>query len=342
MYRRHFVPALLAVLALCAAALVPLAVWAQQAGRVPVLAYVAAAGAVSDLAAAKPGSQLHVFVSRLSELGWEEGRNIVIERHSAEGRLDRARAVFADVAARKVDLIYTSGTVGGQQMPLEALRATRSIPVVFVGGGSDPVARGIVASLAKPGGNATGFSVYIGYDFLLKRLQLLKEIAPRIQRVAFLETKTDFERYIDQVRTGLGQLGVTPILAAVETADDYEQAFATAMRERADAVFVASTPIHRQHASRIVALAAKYRLPAEYFFKESVEAGGLAAYGVDMQELARRSAGYVDKILRGAKPGELPVELPSKFELTLNLKTARALGLAVPQSVLLRADRVIE
>lgn len=326
---------------LCAVTVAPLAAWAQVA-KVPVVAYVASAGTASDLTAAKPGSPIHVFVSRLSELGWEEGRNIVIERHSAEGRLDRARAIFTDVTARKVDLIYTSGTVGGQQMPVEALRATRSIPVVFVGGGSDPVARGIVASLAKPGGNATGFGVYIGYDFVLKRLQLLKEIAPRIQRVAFLETKTDFERYAEQVRTGLAQLGVTPILAAVETADDYELAFATAVRERADAMFVASTPIHRQHAPRIVALAAKHQLPAEYFFRESVEAGGLAAYGVDMQELARRSAGYVDRVLRGAKPGELPVERPSKFELTVNLKAARALGLAVPQSILLRADRIIE
>jgi putative ABC transport system substrate-binding protein len=324
------------------AALAPLRALAQQAGKVPVLAYVIAAGAASDPAAAKPGSGPHAFVLRLRELGWEEGRNLVIERHSAEGRLDRARDIFADVAARKVDLIFTSGTVGGQQMPVEALRATRSIPIVFVGGGADPVARGIVASLAKPGGNATGFSVYIGYEFVSKRLQLLKEIAPRIQRVAFLETKSDFERYIDQVRAGLAQLGLTPILAAVETADDYEQAFATAVRERVDALFVASTPIHRQHASRIVALAAKYRLPAEYFFRESVEAGGLAAYGVDLLELSRRSAGYVDRILRGANPGELPVERPTKFELTINLKTARALGLAVPQSVLLRADRVIE
>jgi putative ABC transport system substrate-binding protein len=340
MHRIHLVPALLSAIAFCAAA--PFAAWAQQAAKIPVVAYVAAAGATSDLTAAKTGSQVHVFVSRLSELGWEEGRTIAIERHSAEGRLDRARAIFADVAARKVDLIYTTGTVGGQQMPLEALRATRSIPIVFLGGGADPVARGIVASLAKPGGNATGMSVYIGYDFVLKRLQLLKEIAPRIERVAFLDTKTDFERYIDQVRAGLAQLGLTPVLAAVEKAEDYEQAFATAIRERADAVFVPSTPIHREHASRIVVLAAKHRLPAEYFFRESVEAGGLVAYGVDMLELTRRSAGYVDKILRGAKAGELPVERPSTFLLTINLKTARALGLAVPQSVLLRADRVIE
>ncbi len=336
--RRRFV---LAGTSCCSFSLGPLAAWAQQTGKVPVLAYVTVAGAASD-PAAKPGSPLNVFASRLRELGWEDGRNIVIERHSADGRLDRARAIFAEVSARKVDLIFTSGTVGGQQMPVEALRATRSIPIVFVGGGADPVARGIVASLAKPGGNATGFSVYIGYEFVSKRLQLLKEIAPRIERVAFLETKADFDRYIDQVRPALAQVGLTPILAAVETADDYEQAFASAARERADAIFVASTPIHRQHASRIAALAARYRLPGEYFFRESVEAGGLAAYGVDMLELSRRSAGYVDKILRGAKPGDLPVELPSKFELTINLKAAGALGLTVPKSVLLRADRVIE
>jgi putative tryptophan/tyrosine transport system substrate-binding protein len=338
--RRSSIRAWIAVI--CAATVAPLAAWAQQAAKIPVIAYVAAAGTTSDLTPAKPGSPIHTFVSRLNELGWQEGRSIVIERHAAEGRLDRARAIFADVVARKVDLIFTSGTVGGVQMPFEALQASRSIPIVFVGGGSDPVARGIVASLAKPGGNATGFSVYIGYEFVLKRLQLLKEIAPRIERVAFLETKADFDRYIGQVRPSLVQLGLTPILTAVERADDYEQAFSTAMHERTDAVFVPSTPIHRQHVSRIVAWAAKQRLPAEYFFSESVEAGGLVAYGVDMLELSRRSAGYVDKILRGAKPGELPVELPSKFLLTINLKTARALGLTVPQSVLLRADRVIE
>ena len=223
-----------------------------------------------------------------------------------------------------------------------AQRATRSIPIVFSGGGIDPVGQGLVASLARPGGNVTGFSISLGPDFALKRLELLKQIVPGIKRVAALGPRANFEENIGHWRDGLAKLGLSLFPVPVEIEDDYERAFASAVRERADAMLVVNVSINFAHRSRIVALAARHRLPAEYFFREAVEAGGLAAYGVDVRDLARGAAGYIDRILRGAKPGDLPVQLPTKFELSINLKTAKALGLKVPQSILLRADRVIE
>ena len=200
----------------------------------------------------------------------------------------------------------------------------------------------LISSFARPGGNVTGLTVNLGFDFALKRLEILKEIAPRIRRVAFLGPQQDFDRNLDKVRAGIAQLGLTTFLAAVDKAEDYEAAFASARREGADAIFVSNVPLNHMHRARIVALAAKHRLAAEYFHREAVEAGGLVAYGVDLLDLAKRSAHYVDRILRGAKPGDLPVEQPSKFSLAINLKTAKALGIVIPQSLLLRADTVIE
>lgn len=313
----------------------------QKSGRIPILAIVGNS-APSELAA-PPSETMRVLLHRLRELGWEDGRTLRIERHTAEGKLERAQAVFADLAARKVDVIHTQGNVGAHLMPEVAQRATRTIPIVFIGGGVDPVGQGLVASLARPGGNLTGLTVSLGIDFSLKRLELLKEIVPGIKRVAVLGPRgSDFEANIERLRGGLARLGLSPILAPADKEDDYEQEFETAVRERADGVFVVNVSLNLRHRSRIAALAARHRLPAMYFFRESVEAGGLAAYGVDLLDLNRRSAGYVDRILRGAKPGDLPVELPTKFELSINLKTAKALGLKVPQSILLRADRVIE
>ena len=320
----------------CAAALAPRRSFSQRA-NLPVIACVH-----SHSVPGRPQASMQAFVESLRALGWEDGRNAVIELHSAEGRIERAQAIFADLAARKVSLIYTIGGWGGTVMPGLALKATRTIPIVFVGGGSDPVASGLVASLARPGGNVTGFNVTRGPDFALKRLELLKEIAPRIKRVAFLGSKDDFEVGERLLQAGVSKLGLVMLLTEAVKPEDLGQAFEQAKRERADAVFVSNLPMNRDHAARIAALAARHRLPAEYFYPESVEAGGLAAYGVDLLDLVRRSAGYADRILRGTKPADLPVEQPSKFILAINLKTARALGLTIPQSVLLRADRVIE
>jgi putative ABC transport system substrate-binding protein len=320
------------------AALLSFSAMPQKTGKVPVLAIVSGHGAQPQ-----PGSALRSpLQQRLLELGWEDGRNLRIERHTAEGRLERAQAIFADVAIRSVDIIYTVGNLGSHVMAALAQRATHSIPIVFNGGGIDPVGQGLVASLARPGGNVTGFSVSLGPDFALKRLELMKQIVPGIKRVAALGPSAHFEENIEHWRDGLAKLGLSLFLAPVEKEDGYERAFATAVRERADAVLVGNVSINYVHRSRIVALAARHRLPAEYFFRESVDSGGLAAYGVDVRDLALGAAGYIDRILRGARPGDLPVQLPSKFELSINLKTAKALGLAIPQSLLLRADRVIE
>ena len=319
-----------------ALALAPRLTLAQRAS-LPVIAYVSSHLPPSPLRTAP-----QTFNDALRALGWEDGRNVAIEFHSAEGRIERAQAIFADLVARKVNLIYTLGGFGGVVMPGLALKATRTIPIVFVGGGSDPVASGLVASLARPGGNITGFNVTRGPEFALKRLELLKEIAPRIKRVAFLGSKDDFEVGERFLQAGVSKLGVVMLLTVAVKPEDLGQAFEQAKRERADAVFVSNQPMNRDNAARIAALAARYRLPAEYFYPESVEAGGLAAYGVDIMDLVRRAAGYVDRILRGTKPADLPVEQPSKFTLAINLKTARALGLTIPQAVLLRADEVIE
>jgi putative ABC transport system substrate-binding protein len=316
---------------------------AQRAAAMPVVAFVAGTPAAAELAGPEPRNDYaRAFLQRMRELGWEHGRNILIERHSAEGRPERARAIFADLAARKAAVIVTAGNVGTENMADEARNATRAIPIVFVGGGSDPVARGLVASLSRPGGNVTGFLVNIGFEFFLKRLEVLKEIAPGIKRVAVLGPVLDLGPNATEIQAGLRKLGISLVLAQADKAEDFAAAFAGAVRAQADAVYVTNVSLNRLNAPRIIALAAKHRLPAEYFFRESVEAGGLASYGVDLLELARRSAGYVDRILRGARPADLPIELPSKFELTINLKTAKALGLAIPRSLLLRADRVIE
>jgi putative ABC transport system substrate-binding protein len=326
------------------AALTPFSVFSQKPGRLPVLAVVLSHTPPADMAGAAPRAEfLREFLRGLAALGWEDGRNVKIERHTAEGQLERVRKIFADLAARKVDIIYTAGNVSGaHQMVAEAQTATRTIPIVFIGGGADPIAQGIIKSFARPGGNATGLNLSLDLDFALKRLEVLKQVVPGIKRVAVLGPRSDFEKNIELLGPGLTKLGLSLLLAAAESENDYEQAFAAAVRGRADAVFVVNVSVNFRHRARIVALAAQHRLPAEYFFRESVESGGLVAYGVDLLDLSRRSAGYVDRILRGAKPGDLPVELPTKFELSINLKTAKALGLAIPQQVLLRADRVIE
>jgi len=320
------------------AALAPGFAFGQVTSKRPMVAYVFGPVPTSAMTGIPPHAHVRAFVQRLRELGWEDGRNFVLEYHGAENRRERAQAILADLAARNVDLIYATATAGGATVAADAIRATRTIPIVFASG-TDVVATGLVSSLARPGGNATGVTIAAGPEIVGKRLALLKEIAPRIKRVAYIDPRsfnTDF------VRQAAAQLGLTPIFPEVERAEDYDAAFAMVMRERADALLVGSFGMNSVHAPRIVGFAAQQRLPASFAFPESVEAGGLVSYGIDFLDLNRRAAVYVDKILRGAKPADMPVELPSKFELVVNQKTARTLGITIPQSILLRADRVIE
>ena len=328
------------VFAASLAALAPAAALGQGAGKRPVVAYVYGPVPTSAMTGPDPSNPYaRAFVHRLRELGWEVGRNLVLERHGAAGSRDRAQAIFADVVGRKVDLIYAAGTAGGIVIALDALRATRTIPIVFAGS-SDPVGMGLVSNLARPEANITGVASGIGFDIVGKRLELLREVAPGVKRVAFFDLKSSYAS--GPAQQAAARLGLTLVLIEVERAEQYDTAFATAVREKSDAVMLGVSSVHAVNGPLIAKLATQRRLAVAGLSGELVEAGGLMSYGIDFVDLARSGAGYVDKILRGAKPADLPVEQPRKFELVLNLRTARALGIAIPQSVLLRADRVIE
>ncbi len=319
----------------------PTVAFAQAARKLPVVVYVFASVPTSEMNGANPkGPHARALVHRLRDLGWEDGRNFVLERHGVQDNRERAQAIYADAVARKVDLILAVGSTAGTTTVVDAVRATRTIPVVFAGGsGESVVALGLVASLARPGGNATGVTVGVGQDIGAKRLELLKEIAPRIKRVAYLNPKSAGDEFM---RKAAARLGITLVLAPVESRDQYEQALAFAAREKVDAILTGASSMHHAAVGRIAAFGAEKKLLTASFIPELVEAGGLMSYGIDFIDLNRRAAEYVDKILRGAKPADLPVEQPRKFELVLNQKTARTLGISIPKSVLLRADRVIE
>lgn len=336
-------PRLKGIRLVCAVALLlfaaAFAAGAQPTGMVPVIALVSGASPVSEIVGRDPVSPaVRAFVDALRDVGWVEGRNIVIDRRSAEGQSNRLPAIFAELVARNVDVIVVSGAIGRIQLTQEALRATRTIPIVMAVGPADPVAEGFVASLARPGGNVTGLSRAPDHAIREKRLQFLKEIAPGITRVASLGPRPCFE----SVSTASEVLGITLVLAEVDRTDQYAGAFAIVTRERVDGLFVCDTALNYVHAPRITAFAAQHRVPSVFAFRESVEAGGLLSYGSDLVDLFRRAAGYVDRILRGANPADLPVEQPTKFELAINVKAAKALGLTIPSSILLRADRVVQ
>lgn len=312
----------------------------QSASKLPMVAYVYGSLPTSALTGPDPANpNTRAFVDRLRELGWEDGRNVVLERHGAGGSREQAQAIFADVVGRRVDLIYSAATAAGTVIAIYAVKATRTIPIVFAGS-SDPIGMGLVASLARPGGNVTGVATGISFEIVGKRLELLKALAPGIKRVAYLDPKgAPSYGFAQQAAT---RLGMTLTFVEVERSEQYDNAFAIAARERSGAVMVGADSVHQVHGSRIAALASQRRLPVAGYFSGLPEAGGLMSYGIDFLDLARNGAGYVDKILRGAKSADLPVEQPRKFEFVVNAKTARALGLTIPQSVLLQADRVIE
>ena len=274
----------------------------------------------------------------LRDLGYVEGKNIVFELRQSNGRSERWPELAAELVRLRVDVIVTQGTPA----TLAATQATRTIPIVMVGTG-DPLATGLVVSLARPGGNVTG-STQLGAGLATKRLEILKETVPQLSRVAFLwnPANPDQKSHFHEVQTGARSLNVALQSAEARNREELEQALTAMMRERPSALLMTADSVHQRLIDQILTFASKNRLPAMYQLKENVERGGLMAYGANLADLFRRTAAYVDKILKGTKPGDLPVEQPTKFELVINLKTAKALGLTIPQSLLLRADQVIE
>jgi ABC-type uncharacterized transport system substrate-binding protein len=278
------------------------------------------------------------FRQGLRELGYVEGQNIAIEYRSAEGKDERLPGLAAELVRLKVDVI-----VAASPPAIEAAKqATKTIPIVFTVSG-DPVAEGFVASLARPGGNLTGLTT-IGPELVGKQLEMLKTVAPKVSRVAVLQNPSN-QGHAPMLRQAEGAaraLGVQLQVLKARTPSEIEAAFAAMSNQRAGGVLVLRDAVFRTLRAQIAALAAKNRLPAVYGLREEAEAGGLMAYGASVPQLFRRAATYVDKILKGAKPADLPVEQPTKFELVINLKTAKALGLTIPPSLLGQADQVIQ
>jgi putative ABC transport system substrate-binding protein len=278
------------------------------------------------------------FLEALKDLGYVEGRNLILERRSAEGRLEEIPNVVAEVVRLKVDVIVSSTNA----ITRAAKDATTTLPIVMFAGAA-PVEAGLVAHLARPGGNVTGISADLGGALHGKRLELLKEAVPRISRVAFLGHPLVWDAPPAQnVRAMARSLGLTLFLAAYTSGTDVTPAFPIITRERADAIFVAGSPTTAYYRRQIIEFANANRLPACFVNREAVDEGALMYYGSHDPDLMRLTAVYVDKILKGAQPRDLPIEQPSKFQLVINLKTAKTLGLTIPPSLLQRADQVIE
>ena len=277
------------------------------------------------------------FRQGLRDLGWVEGKNISIEYRYAEGRSDRLPGLAADLVRLKVDIIVASTGTDG----LVAKNATRAIPIVIASAG-DPVGGGLVESLARPGGNITGLS-QIAPEMAGKRLELLKEIVPKLSRVAVLWNPEGPISTLtwEEIELPARQLGIQLHSLEVRAPGDFARAFENATRARAGALIIMPGPVFLTNLKRIADFAAKSHLPSIFHIREFADSGGLVAYGADRSDMFRRAATYVDKILKGAKPADLPVEQPTKFELVINLKTAKALGLQIPPSVLVRADTVL-
>jgi putative tryptophan/tyrosine transport system substrate-binding protein len=281
------------------------------------------------------------FRQGLDELGYIEGRNIVIEYRAADGKIERLPGLATELVGLKVDLIVALATPAGRA----AQQGTSTIPIVVTAMG-DALRDGLVASLARPGGNITG-TTFLGPELVPKRLSFLRELLPTISRVAVLWHPGAFSEgtigeMLNEVAQAARTLGVQLQLVEVRSADEFDHAFTTMVRARAEALFQFPSTLLFNERRRIVDLAARHRLPAMFNAREFVQLGGLIAYGANLAELNRRAAAYVDKILKGAKPSDLPVEQPTKFELFINIKTAKTLGIEIPPTLLARADEVIE
>jgi ABC-type uncharacterized transport system substrate-binding protein len=309
----------------------PLAAGAQQAGKLPTIGFLGGGTAASQRTWAA------AFVQRLRELGWAEGRTVAVEYRWGEGRTERYAEIATEFVRLKVDVVLAAGT----EAAVAAKQATSVIPIVFSTAG-DPVGSGLVASLARPGGNVTGLS-NLGSNLAAKKLQLLREVFPNLSRLAVMANAgysgsvTEMREIDAAVRT----LGIAVVPLMIQRTEDISSTF-EAIKERAEALYVIGDPLTNLNRMRINTFALIARLPTMFPHREYLEAAGLMSYGPDFPDQNRRAADYVDKILRGAKPGDLPVEQPTKFDLVINLITAKALGLDIPPTLLARADEVIE
>jgi putative ABC transport system substrate-binding protein len=312
---------------------VPPAVAAQQAGKVYRVGYLSA----SNREATEPLDQ--AFLRGLKGAGWIEGHNLIVERRWAEGKNERLPTLAADLVQRKVDVIVAAAEAAA----LAAKNATSSVPIVilFVG---DPVGSKLAASLPRPGGNITGMTFTPTLELLGKRLALLKEVVPHASRVAILSNPANpsHAHELREVEAAARALKLHIHRLDARNPEEFDRVFAAMVRERPDGLLILVDSMFTIHRTRLAELAAKYHLPTMYGIREFVVAGGLMAYGVNVVDYGEVAALYVDKILRGANPGDLPIEQPTKLELVMNLKTARSLGLTIPPSLLLRADQVIE
>ena len=319
------------VLALLALGAAPLSAQAQPTARVYRVGFVSPTSL---------GSTFHAFWDGLRELGYVEGKNVIVEARFAQGRSERLPELIAEVLRLRIDALVAGSGLGA----LAAKRATKTVPIVFAGV-SDPVALGIVASLARPGGNITGATFGIGgTDFGGKWVELLKGAIPDVSHVAVLWNSTSLSTaaLLPGIQSAARTLNVKLDLLDAGNRTKLDRAFAAIGASGARGIIATPDPFFNVNRARLIQFAARTRLPAVYYSSFYAEAGGLMAYGSSLEDSYRRAATYVDKILKGAKPGDLPIEQPTKFELVINLKTAKALGITIPQSVLLRADRVIE
>jgi putative ABC transport system substrate-binding protein len=306
----------------------PLAVRAQQPGRLPRIGVL---WPISD------DAELKAFRQGLHELGYVEQQNIVLEYRYARGKDEVLPALAAELVALNVNIILTYGVTAAKA----ARQATTTIPIVN-GSMSDPVAAGLAESLARPGGNVTGLTSR-SPTLSAKRLELIKEVVPGLSRVAVLSTPAPTAQLgLQEMKVAARSLGVSLLVQQVQEPNEFESAFSEMTKARAGALLVLADLRFNEHLRRLVDLAAEHRLPVAYTSKDFVDGGGLMSYGPSWPDQFRRAAGYIDKILKGAKPADLPIEGPIKFELVINLKTAKALGLTIPQTIMLRADEVIQ
>jgi putative tryptophan/tyrosine transport system substrate-binding protein len=314
------------------------AAFAQTTPKPPRVGFVLGSAPLSTMVGVEPAETvMRGFVHGLRALGYVEGENVVIERRSAEGKLERLDKILRELADAPADVIV----VTGNPMALLAKKVTSTVPVV-VAGMATPVELGLVASLARPGGNLTGLAVSFGPELAIKRLELIRELLPNARRIAWLGLKQEWDHPGNkQMRAAATGMGLMMSLVEAQPTR-LEAAFEEMRRDRPDAIYVSGTAPLFVHRKAIADFAASIRVADFYLHSQAVEVGGFSSYGHDAYDLFRRAAGYVDRILKGAKPEELPVEQIERFALVLNLKTARALALTIPQSFLLRADRVIE
>jgi putative tryptophan/tyrosine transport system substrate-binding protein len=330
--KKAAVPSILIAVTLLAVAVIAKA---QQPKKVPLIGYLSSSDPSRDSTRVEP------IRLALRERGYIEGQNIASEYRYAAGNLDRVPELAAELMRLKVDIIVVAG---GPRWVRPVMNATKTIPIVMTGTGIDPVEAGLVESLARPGGNVTGLT-NLGTELGCKRLELLKEAVPKVARVAVLydpASLASVHELKEVLPVAARALGLTIQPWEMRNADDFDRVFAALNKQRPDGLYVGGGPLMNAYQKRIVGLALKSRLPAMYQRREAVEAGGLMSYGADLADSYRRVAYYVDRILKGAKPADLPVEQPMKFEFVINLKAAKQIGLTIPPEVLARADKVIK